>query len=111
MELLSVPDVAEALDIDVLAVHRLLKEGELVELRDEGGIRRIPADLIQDGVIVKALRSVISILRDGRFSDLEIIDWLYEPDESIPTVPNTPIGALRANHGTEIKRRAQVAAL
>jgi hypothetical protein len=49
---------------------------------------------------------VITLLRDARFSDEEIIEWLFRADESLP---GTPIEALRANRGKEIKRRAQVA--
>jgi hypothetical protein len=109
VELLTIPDVAQALDIDVLAVHRLLKEGDLVEMRNASGIRSVPADFIQDGVVVKSLRSVISLLRDGRFTDAEIIDWLYAEDETL--MQGTAIAALRANAGTEVKRRAQAAAL
>jgi hypothetical protein len=109
VELLTIPDAAEALGIDVLAVHRLIKEGELVEARNDGGIRCIPADFIQDGDVVKSLRSVISLLRDGRFSDAEIVAWLYAQDGSL--AHGTAIAALRANAGTEVKRRAQAAAL
>jgi hypothetical protein len=109
VELLTIPDVAEALDVDILAVHRLIKEGELVEARNANGIRCIPADFIQDGAIVKSLRSVISLLRDGRFSDAEIVEWLYAEDDTL--MQGTAIAALRANAGTEVKRRAQAAAL
>jgi hypothetical protein len=45
-------------------------------------------------------------LRDARFTDVEIIGWLYEADISLP---GTPIAALRENRGTEVKRRAQAA--
>lgn len=105
MELLTIPDVAEALGTDVLAVHRLLKEGELVELRVDG-VRKVPADFVQDRAPVKSLRAVIQLLRDNRYTDEEIIDWLYRADDSLP---GTPIQALRENRGTEVKRRAQAA--
>lgn len=104
MELLPIPDVAEALDTDVLHVHRLIKEGELVDVRNADGVRCVPGEFVQDGAPVKSLRSVIQLLRDARFSNEEIVSWLYQDDA---TIPGTPIAALRANRGTEVKRRAQ----
>lgn len=105
MDLLTIPDVADALGTDVLAVHRLIKEGEVVELRVDG-VRKVPADFVQDGALVKLLRAVIQLLRDAKYSDEEIVDWLFREDESLP---GTPIRALRENRGTEVKRRAQAA--
>jgi hypothetical protein len=105
VELLTIPDVAQALGSDVSAVHRLLKQGELLDVRVDG-VRRIPADFVQDGAVVKSLRSVIWLLRDAKYSDTEIVDWLFRQDDSLP---GAPIEALRANRGTEVKRRAQVA--
>ena len=56
--------------------------------------------------MVKSLPSVITVLRDGRFADAEIVDWLFRADDSLP---GAPIDALRENRGSEVKRRAQVA--
>jgi hypothetical protein len=52
------------------------------------------------------LSSVITLLRDARYADAEIIDWLLRPDDSLP---GTPAQALAENRGTEVKRRAQAA--
>jgi hypothetical protein len=62
--------------------------------------------MLQDGGVVKSLVSVVTVLRDARFEDEEIVDWLFREDESLP---GSPIEALRANRGSEVKRRAQVA--
>ncbi|MGN6605934.1 MAG: Rv2175c family DNA-binding protein [Jatrophihabitans sp.] len=105
MELSSVPDIAEALGVPVTRVHQLLRDGHLVAVRDEN-VRRIPTDFVQDGVIVKHLPAVITQLRDAHYADHEIVDWLFRADDSLP---GTPIEALRANRGSEVKRRAQVA--
>jgi hypothetical protein len=102
----SFPDVAEHLGLIVTQVHQLVRDGELVALRDEEGVRRIPSDFVQDGLIVKSLTQVFNLLRDAKFSDDEIVAWLYLADD---TLPGTPIQALRENRGTEIKRRAQAA--
>jgi hypothetical protein len=104
MDLLPFPDVAELLAIPVTRVHQLVRDGELVYMADEEAIRRIPADFIQDGAVLKSLPQVIRLLRDARFSDPEVLEWLYRSDDSIP---GTPVNALRENRGTEIKRRAQ----
>lgn len=106
MELLSIPDVANVLNVPVTRVHQYLKDGHLLAIRDDTNIRRVPAELIQEGVIVKHLPAVITQLRDARYEDHEIVDWLFREDDSLP---GSPIAALRANRGSEVKRRAQVA--
>ena len=106
MDLLSFPDVADALGLQVTRVHQLVRDGHLLYVQVEAGTRQIPADFIQDGQVVKSLPAVIRLLRDSHFTDAEIVEWLYREDESLP---GTPIDNLRNNRGTEIKRRAQVA--
>jgi hypothetical protein len=106
MELMSVPTAAEILGVPVTRIHQYLRDGHLVGIRDADGVRRIPALFLQDGAILKSLPSVITQLRDARYADEEIIEWLFREDESLP---GSPVEALRANRGTEVKRRAQVA--
>jgi hypothetical protein len=106
MELLPLPAVAEALGVPVNRVHQYVRDGHLIAVRDGTGAQCVPADFVQDGAVVKSLPAVITQLRDARFEDHEIVDWLFREDDSLP---GTPIAALRANRGTEIKRRAQVA--
>lgn len=106
MELLAVPDVAQQLGVKVTRVHQLIRDGHLVAVTDADGRRAVPALFVQDGAIVKWLPSVITQLRDARFADDEIVTWLFREDD---TLPGSPIEALRANRGSEVKRRAQVA--
>lgn len=106
MDLLPLPDVAAALGVPVTRVAQFVRDGHLVATRIDGGARGVPALFVQDGAIVKSLPSVITMLRDAHFADDEIIDWLHRSDDSLP---GTPIEALRANRGSEVKRRAQVA--
>ena len=106
MELLTIPDAAAALDIGVTAAHQLIREGRLLAVPGDSGVRAVPASLIQHGAIVKSLPAVITLLRDAHFADDEIVDWLHRSDDSLP---GSPIEALRANRGSEVKRRAQVA--
>lgn len=107
---LTLPEVGERLGLNISRVHQLLRDGQLIAVRRDG-VMRVPAGLIHqdpDGTpaVVKHLSGVITLLRDGRFSDEEIVSWLYEPDDSLP---GTPVEALRGNRGTEVKRRAQAA--
>jgi hypothetical protein len=106
MEVLAFPEIAGVLGVPVTRVHQMVRDGQLVSVRPEDGARGIPALFVKDGAIVKALPSVITMLRDARFEDSEIVDWLYRPDDSLP---GAPIEALRENRGAEVKRRAQVA--
>jgi hypothetical protein len=106
MDLLPLPEIAAALGVPVTRVHQFVRDGQLVAIRPDDGPRSVPADFIKDGAIVKYLPSVITMLRDARFEDDEIVEWLFRADESLP---GTPIEALRANRGSEVKRRAQVA--
>jgi hypothetical protein len=107
MEMLSFPEVAEILQVPVTRVHQHIRDGQLVAIRaGESGPRVIPAQFLDGSEIVKALDGVIRLLRDARFTDPEIVDWLFREDDSLP---GTPMDALRRNAGREVKRRAQVA--
>lgn len=105
MDVLTFPDVAELLGVPVTRVHQYVRDGQLVAIRGDGP-RGVPALFVQGDAIVKALPSVITLLRDAHFADEEIIDWLHRADDSLP---GTPIDALRDDRGREVKRRAQVA--
>jgi hypothetical protein len=106
MELLTFPAAAEALRVPVSRIHQFVRDGHLVAVPNGQGVSCVPALLVQSGAVVKALPSVITVLRDAQFADTEIVDWLYREDDSLP---GSPIEALRANRGSEVKRRAQVA--
>jgi hypothetical protein len=106
VDLLTLPEVADALGVQITRAHQLVRDGSLIAVRDQDGVRRVPADFVQDGVVVKGLSGVITLLRDARFTDEDIVDWLYREDDSLP---GAPITALRENRGTEVKRRAQAA--
>jgi hypothetical protein len=100
------PDAADALGVRVTRVHQLVRDGQLVAVRDGQGHKCVPALLIRDGAVVKWLPSVITMLRDAHYADHEIVDWLFREDDSLAV---SPIEALRANRGADVKRRAQVA--
>lgn len=105
---LTLPDVAERLDVPVTKVRQLIREGVLVALRPGGGPLRVPADFVGPGAVLKGLPGLITVLRDGGYDDEAAVRWLYTPDDSLP---GTPVAALLENRGTEVKRRAQALAL
>jgi hypothetical protein len=105
LELLSEHEAGERLGLSMLQVHGMVRDGLLIAVRQDGR-RGIPAEFLQDGQIVKHLSSVLTQLRDARYTEDEMLEWLYRSDDSLP---GTPLQALRENRGTEVKRRAQVA--
>jgi hypothetical protein len=105
-EMITLPDVAQLLDLPITKVHQLIKDGKLVITRDEQGRRVLPRIFVSQGAPLKGLPGVITLLRDGGYSDDDIIEWMLRIDE---TLPGTPAQALAENRGTEVKRRAQAA--
>lgn len=106
---LTLPDIAERLDVEVTRVRQLVKEGQLIAVRrGENRVLQVPADFIGDGRIVKGLMGTVTLLRDDGFTDEEMLEWLFTADDSLP---GTPAQALRENRGTEVKRRAQALAV
>ena len=106
---LTLPDVAEKLGVEVTRVRQMVKEGQLIAVRrGENWVLQVPADFVGEGRIVKGLTGTITLLKDDGFSDEEMLEWLFTPDD---TLPGTPAQALRENRGTEVKRRAQALAV
>jgi len=69
---------------------------------------QVPADLIgEDGLPVKGLGGLLTLLHDGGYDDRWALTWLFTADD---TLPGRPIDALRENRGAEVKRRAQAMA-
>jgi hypothetical protein len=101
----SVGAAADLAGVAAAKVQQWLRDGLLVGRRGPDGVL-VPAEFLAEAAPVKGLPGVITLLRDARFSDEEIVEWLFRADDSLP---GAPIEALRANRGKEIKRRAQVA--
>ena len=102
---LTLPDVAELLDVPVTRARQLVAERQLLAMRrGENNALMVPAEFVQDGRVLKGLQGTLMLLLDARFTDDEAMRWLFTPDE---TLPGSPVEALVANRGTEVKRRAQ----
>jgi hypothetical protein len=104
---LPVAEVAQKLNQPVSRVHQLVRDGQLLSFRREGEVV-VPADFLdEDDAVVKGLSGTITVLRDGGYSDSDILRWLFADDD---TLPGTPVASLRAGRHREVKRRAQAMA-
>ncbi|GII22029.1 Rv2175c family DNA-binding protein [Planosporangium mesophilum] len=102
-EWLTLPDIAERLDLGISQVHQKLRDNELIAVRRDG-VLRVPAELVAGDTVLKHLPGILTLLRDAGYNDEEAIRWLFTPDESLP---GTPAVALSGHQATEVKRRAQ----
>ena len=101
-------EAARRLGVTVAKVRTMIREHELAAaVPTPGAGQQIPAAFIQDGLVVKGLPGLLTMLHDGRYDDRECIAWLFTDDN----LPGSPIEALRENRGSEAKRRAQAMAL
>jgi hypothetical protein len=99
---------ADLLGVSVAKVRTMVKDHQLADaVPTPGATPQIPADLIQDGLPVKGLPGLLTVMHDNGYDDRECIAWLYLDQE----LPGRPIDALRENRGTEVRRRAQAMAI
>lgn len=107
-EWLEWSQASDLLQVSVSKVRQLIREHQLAAVVPVPGAgQRIPAGLIQDGLVVKGVPGVLTVLHDGGYADAEALTWLFTVDD---TLPGRPIDALRENRGAEVKRRAQAMA-
>ena len=103
---LPAAEVAERLSQPVSRVHQLVRDGQLLSLRRDGEVV-VPADFLDDGAVLKGLPGTITVLRDGGYSDPDILRWLFVEDDLLA---GPPIEYLRSGRHREVKRRAQTMA-
>jgi hypothetical protein len=108
VEVLPLPEVADRLGLSISKVRQALRDGQLLAVRRAGEPSVPEPFLTADGQIVKGLPGTITVLADAGFTPDDMLRWLFEPDETLPG--GSPIGALRATGGREVKRRAQALA-
>jgi excisionase family DNA binding protein len=103
---LTVPEVAERLDVPVTKVRQMLRERRLLAVRTDG-VLRIPAEFLAEKTLLKGLPGLLTLLFDAGYTEEEALRWLYTEDESLP---GTPVQAMAENRGKEVARRAQASA-
>ncbi len=106
-EWLAWSEAAARLGVTVGKVRTMIREHQLAAaVPSPGAGQQVPADFIQDGLPVKGLPGLLTVLHDGGYDDRECIAWLFLDAD----LPGRPIDALRENRGSEAKRRAQAMA-
>jgi excisionase family DNA binding protein len=103
---LTLPEVAERLDVPVTKVRQMLRERRLLAVRTDG-VLRVPTDFVSGNILLKGLPGLLTLLFDAGFTEEEAMRWLYTADDSLP---GTPVQALAENRGREVHRRAQASA-
>ena len=108
---LTVPDIAERLGVTLAHVRRMLDDREVIAARvGANKAVAVPAAFFDEEGPLPALKGTFTVLGDGGWSDPDILEWLFTPDETLP-VDGAPIDSLRAGFKTEIRRRAMELAL
>lgn len=103
-EWLDWEQVADLLGVTPAKVRTMVRDHEIAEAVPRPGMPpSVPAAFFADGLIVKGLSGLLTLLHDSNFSDRESIAWIFIDDD----LPGRPIDALRENRGSEVKRRAQ----
>lgn len=100
---LTLPDVAERLDVRVTRVRQMVRDGVLLAVRRDG-VLVVPVELMANDNVLKHLPGILTVLHDAGYNDEEALRWLYAADDSLPGVPAV---ALAGHLATEVKRRAQ----
>jgi hypothetical protein len=108
-EWLELREVADRLGVSEAKVRTMIRDHELAAaVPHVGAGSQVPAAVLgEDGLPVRGLAGLLTLLHDGGYDDREIIAWLYLDAD----LPGRPIDALRENRGSEVKRRAQAMAL
>jgi hypothetical protein len=101
---LTLPDVAERLDLPISKVHQLVRDRALLAIRRDG-VLRVPEDLVANHTVLKHLPGVLTLLHDAGYNEEESLRWLYQPDHTLRG--GLPARALGGDGATEVKRRAQ----
>jgi hypothetical protein len=96
---------ARVLGVTPAKVRTMVKDHELASaVPSPGAAPGVPAAFLgDDGLVVKGLGGLLTVLHDGGYGDRECIAWLFTDAD----LPGRPIDALRENRGAEVKRRAQ----
>lgn len=102
-EWLTVPEVAERLNIPLGKVRRYIEEHVLFSVRFDG-VQKIPAQLIASGEPLPSLRGTILVLIDAGFTADSAVEWLYRVEDSIG---RRPIELLLEGRKSEVRRVAQ----
>jgi hypothetical protein len=106
-EWLDWSEVGAVLGVTPAKVRTMVRDHELAAaVPAPGSPPSVPALFLQDGLVVKGLPGLLTVLSDNGYGDREAIAWIFTDAD----LPGRPIDALRENRGSEVKRRAQALA-
>lgn len=96
---------ADLLGVTPASVRTMVRDHQLASaVPVPGKGPQVPALFIDDdGLPVKGLPGLLTVLHDAGYDDRECIAWIFLDAD----LPGRPIDALRENRGSEVKRRAQ----
>jgi hypothetical protein len=101
---LTLPELADRVGTDVSRARQLVRDRQVLAVRrGANNVLMVPEPFVQDGRVLKGLPGTLTLLQDARYGDDEAVRWLFTDDD----LPGSPVDALVANRGTEVKRRAQ----
>ncbi|MFD6450481.1 MULTISPECIES: Rv2175c family DNA-binding protein [unclassified Nocardia] len=101
--IVSLPEAADILGVPVTSVHQLLRDHQILAIRRHGVVG-IPSRFFDsEDEIVRMLPGVITVMRDAKYTDEDILGWLYTDD---PSLPGRPVDALHGQLAREVVRRA-----
>ncbi len=103
MTLIPLSDVADQLGLAVTRVHQMLRDHQIIAVRRDG-LTGVPEDFFDPtGAVAKHVTGLITVMRDSKYSNEEILRWIYVDDE---TLPGRPIDAIHGPLAREVLRRA-----
>ncbi len=81
----------------------MLRDHQLLAVRRDGvaGVPEIFFD--EDGNVIRFLPGLITVMRDAKYTDEEILEWIFTDDDSLP---GKPVEALHGPLAREVLRRA-----
>lgn len=112
---LSLPEVAEAIGVELRDVRDMVRESRLAGVRrGASNAYAVPAEFIltkeenpEEPGPLPALRGTLMTLSDSGFSEDEAVRWMLRPDDSLGV---SPVEALRAGKIHAVRRIAQALA-
>ncbi|WP_020573408.1 Rv2175c family DNA-binding protein [Actinopolymorpha alba] len=104
-EWLTLPEVADRLEVSVGRVRQLLREGELLAVpHGERGALHVPAAFLAGNRVLKGLGGTLTVLHDAGYDAEEAVRWFFTAEDALAC---PPITALAQNRGKEVRRQAQ----
>ena len=109
-EWLTLPDLAEALDIEVGKARGLVRDRHVVGIkRGERTTFQVPAKFVLPEVdgrpgVIPTLRGTVMVLADAGFTEEEILEWLFTPSDELG---EQPVDALINGKRAAVRRVAQ----